>query len=119
MACLIEAKLLEYDCPPTPKPREERKPTQITPNPYSNFLEPTVPTESTLKLNPAYLDTRGTLQVGLVMGHLGLAMGCYGGLYGIMAGLTKSTDHPSRPQALKLDQLGVDPNYCSHVGGKL
>ena len=29
------------------------------------------------------------------MGLIGLLMACYGGLYGILSGLTKSTDHPS------------------------
>ena len=29
------------------------------------------------------------------MGLLGLVMACYLGLYGILSGLTKSTDHPS------------------------
>ena len=28
---------------------------------------------------------------------MGLIMVCYGGLWGILSGLTKSTDHPSRP----------------------
>ena len=27
---------------------------------------------------------------------MGLAMACYGGLQGILTGLTKSTDHPSK-----------------------
>ena len=30
------------------------------------------------------------------MGLMGLLMACYGGLWGILHGLTKSTDHPSR-----------------------
>ena len=30
------------------------------------------------------------------MGLMGLLMACYGGLKGILTGLTKSTDHPSR-----------------------
>ena len=29
------------------------------------------------------------------MGLMGLIMACYLGLYGILSGLTKSTDHPS------------------------
>ena len=29
------------------------------------------------------------------MGLMGLAMACHGGLWGIVTGLTKSTDHPS------------------------
>ena len=29
------------------------------------------------------------------MGLIGLIMASYGGLYGILSGLTKSTDHPS------------------------
>ena len=29
---------------------------------------------------------------------MGLLMACYSGLYGILSGLTKSTDHPSRGQ---------------------
>ena len=33
--------------------------------------------------------------VGLVMGHMGLLMTYYGGFWGILRGLTKSTDHPS------------------------
>ena len=31
-------------------------------------------------------------QVGQVMGPMRLVMACYGGLYGMLAGLTKSTD---------------------------
>ena len=38
----IQARKLEYNCSPTPKPREEGKPGQIDPGPYSIFLEPTV-----------------------------------------------------------------------------
>ena len=37
----VNARKLEYDCPPTPKPVEEGKPTYIVPGPYSNFLEST------------------------------------------------------------------------------
>ena len=29
------------------------------------------------------------------MGLMGLLMACYGGLWGILSGLIKSTDHPS------------------------
>ena len=38
----VEARKLEYDHPPTPKPRKEGKPAQNVPDPNSNFLEPTV-----------------------------------------------------------------------------
>ena len=38
----------------------------------------------------------GAEQVGLVTGFMGLLMGCYEGLQGILSELTKSTDHPSR-----------------------
>ena len=38
----VEARKLEYDCPPTPYPREEGKPAQIAVGPYSNFLGSTV-----------------------------------------------------------------------------
>ena len=38
----------------------------------------------------------GPRYVGLVLGHMGLAMACYGGLKRIPRGRTKSTDHPSR-----------------------
>ena len=31
------------------------------------------------------------------MGRIGLITACYGGLYGILTGLTKSADHPRRP----------------------
>ena len=31
------------------------------------------------------------------MGLMGLLMAYYGGLQGILSGLAKSTDHPSRP----------------------
>ena len=34
-----EVSKLEYDCPPTPKPREEGTPAYIVPGPYSKFLE--------------------------------------------------------------------------------
>ena len=34
------------------------------------------------------------------MGLMGLIMACYGGLWGILSGLTKSTDHPSIKQRL-------------------
>ena len=47
------------------------------------------------RLGP-YLDARGTYEVGLVMGLMGLLMAYYGGLRGIKSGVTKSTDHPSR-----------------------
>ena len=39
----VEARKLEDDPPPTPKPREEGRPAHIVPDPYSNFLESTVP----------------------------------------------------------------------------
>ena len=42
-----------------------------------------------------YLDARGTSQVGLVIGFMGLIMAHYLGLYGILSGLTESTDHQS------------------------
>ena len=38
----VEARKGKYDCPPTPKPREEGTPAQIVPGPYSNMLECTV-----------------------------------------------------------------------------
>ena len=34
------------------------------------------------------------------MGLVGLLMAYYGGLWGILSGLTKSTDHPSRDPSL-------------------
>ena len=37
-----EARKLEHDCPPTPRPQEEGKPAKTVPGPYSNFLESTV-----------------------------------------------------------------------------
>ena len=36
------------------------------------------------------------------MGLVGLLMAYYGGLWGILSGLTKSTDHPSRRRSLSL-----------------
>ena len=38
----VEGRSLEYDCPTTPKPREEGKSAEIIPSPYSNFLKSTV-----------------------------------------------------------------------------
>ena len=35
----VEARKLEYDCPPYCEPGEEGKPASIVPKPYSNFLE--------------------------------------------------------------------------------
>ena len=32
------------------------------------------------------------------MGLIGLIMACYGGLKGILTGLTKSADHPIKPK---------------------
>ena len=40
----------------------------------------------------------GTQEIGLVIG-LVVLMACYLGLYGILSGLTKSTDHPSGTSA--------------------
>ena len=37
----VEARKLEYDCPPTPRPREG-KPAQVVAGPYSNILKSTV-----------------------------------------------------------------------------
>ena len=42
------------------------------------------------------LDARGTEKVGLVIGLIGLSMACHGGLQGILNGLTKSNDYPSK-----------------------
>ena len=36
---IVEARKLEYDCPPTPKPRDEGKPGEVVSGPYSNSLE--------------------------------------------------------------------------------
>ena len=36
------------------------------------------------------------------MGLIGLLMACYGGLYGILSGLTKSTDHPRKNDGIFL-----------------
>ena len=38
----VETRKLENHYPPTPKPREEGKQADITPNPHSSFLESTV-----------------------------------------------------------------------------
>ena len=38
----VEARKLEYDYPPYPKPRTEGKPASNVPDPYSNFLASTV-----------------------------------------------------------------------------
>ena len=37
-----EARTLEHDCPPTPKPGEEGKPAEVVPESYSKLLETTV-----------------------------------------------------------------------------
>ena len=37
--CTVDARNLEYGCPPTPKAREEGTPAEIVPGPYSNLLE--------------------------------------------------------------------------------
>ena len=47
----------------------------------------------------------GRLKVCLVMGLIGLIMACYGDLYGILTGLTKSTDHPSTVDVETLHDL--------------
>ena len=38
----VQARKLEYDCPPSPKPREEGQPAEFAAGRYSNFLESTV-----------------------------------------------------------------------------
>ena len=38
----VEARKVEYDYLSYPKPRKARTPSQIVPDPYSNFLESTV-----------------------------------------------------------------------------
>ena len=52
----VEARKLEYDCHPTPKPREEGKPAEIVLCPYSNFSKSTI--------NP-FAMARGSLRAGL------------------------------------------------------
>ena len=42
------------------------------------------------------LGCSGDLVSQLVMGLMGLIMACHGGLWGMLLGLTKSTDYPSR-----------------------
>ena len=42
------------------------------------------------------------------MGLMGLIMACYGGLWGILSGLTKSTDHPSRGSFLSCFEAGLE-----------
>ena len=47
------------------------------------------------------------------MGLVGLIMACYGGLWGILTGLTKSTDHPSTMNmGLVLSQERQDWQSC-------
>ena len=53
---------------------------------------------------PHYLDARETWQVGFVMGLMGLFRASYGGLRGILSGLTESTDHASRVPLFNLDR---------------
>ena len=50
------------------------------------------------------------------MGLMGLLMASYGGLWGILNGLTKSTDHPSK--ALKAQARGAesDQEHLAHQG---
>ena len=38
----VEARKLEYDCPPNPQPGEEGTAASIVPGPYSNLLESAV-----------------------------------------------------------------------------
>ena len=47
------------------------------------------------------MDAQGTKQVGLAMGLTGLLMASYGGVEGILSGLSKSIDHPSSTANLK------------------
>ena len=49
----VEAGKLEYDCPPTPKPREEGTPASIVPVLHSNFLE-SIPYNTRLCYNIPY-----------------------------------------------------------------
>ena len=49
--------------------------------------------------------------VCFAMGLIGLIMACYGGLYGILTGLSKSTDHrsiPGNPTAYNHGLLSID-----------
>ena len=39
-SCSVEARMLEYDCPPTPKPREEGKPALIRFQPSGAYCIP-------------------------------------------------------------------------------
>ena len=41
----VEARKLEYDCPPTPELREEGKLARIAPGPYSKYLQCIVDTK--------------------------------------------------------------------------
>ena len=54
------------------------------------------PPETSWKEVWLVLGCSGDLVVGLAMGLIGLLMAYYGGLWGILNGRTKSTDHPSR-----------------------
>ena len=47
---------------------------------------------------------------------MGLLMACYGGLYGMLFGLTTSTDHPSRRYGLKSQTNTAPPNSSLQDG---